>query len=62
VLDSRGKWQDKDAIELTEQALQLSEVVKLPKSKLGEDHPDMLMSMHNLAIRYCEARRLTEAL
>jgi hypothetical protein len=37
-------------------------VVELQKSKLGEDHPDMLASMHNLAIWYSEAGRRPEPL
>ena len=36
--------------------------MKLWKSKLGEDHPDTLRSMHNLANRYSEAGRPSEAL
>jgi hypothetical protein len=36
--------------------------VALRKSKLGEDHPDTLMSMHSLAISYSEAGRGAEAL
>ena len=45
------------------EALQLTEqVLKLHKSKLGEDHPDTLSSMHSLATCYSQARRQTEAL
>ncbi|MCJ1277133.1 hypothetical protein MMC21_004943 [Puttea exsequens] len=48
---------------LTRDALQLTErVVELRKSNLGENHPDTLTSMHNLAIRYSEAGRRAEAL
>ena len=36
--------------------------MELRKSKLGEDHPDTLASMHDLAIRYSEAGRRAEAL
>ncbi|KAI1615467.1 hypothetical protein EDD37DRAFT_498255 [Exophiala viscosa] len=54
VLAENG-W-TKDALPLTE------EVVELHKSKLGEDHPETLMSMHNLAIWYSEAGRRAEAL
>ena len=44
-------------------ALQLTETVwKMYKHKLGEDHPDTLMSMSNLANWYNEAGRRTEAL
>jgi hypothetical protein len=45
-----------DALELTEQ------VVQLRKTKLGEAHPDTLTSMHNLAVDYSEAGRRSEAL
>jgi hypothetical protein len=34
----------------------------LHKAKLGEDHPDTLQSMQNLAINYSEAGRRSEAL
>jgi predicted nuclease of restriction endonuclease-like RecB superfamily len=48
---------------LTQDALQLTEqVIKFYKSKLGEDHPDTLTSMHNLALGYSEAGRQAEAL
>ncbi len=41
----------------------MSEAVwKLYKNKLGDDHPDTLSSMKNLAIRYSEAGRRNEAL
>lgn len=47
----------------TKAALQLTEeVVRLQKSKHGEDHPNTLTSMNNLASRYSEAGRLGEAL
>jgi hypothetical protein len=46
----------KDALQLTE------EVLRLQKSKLGEDHPETLGSMANLANRYSEAGRRSEAL
>lgn len=36
--------------------------MELCQSELGEDHPDTLLSMHNLAIQYSEAGRLVEAL
>jgi hypothetical protein len=45
-----------DAVQLSEQVLQLR------KNKLGENHPDTLSSMGNLAIQYSEAGRRTEAL
>jgi hypothetical protein len=45
-----------DAVQLTE------DVVKLQKSKLGDDHPDTLLSMHNLAIEYRAAGRRADAL
>jgi hypothetical protein len=54
ILGENG-W-TRDALELTEQ------VVQLDKTKLGEDHPDTLHSMHNLAIYYNEAGRRSEAL
>lgn len=38
------------------------EVVKLGKTKLGEDHPNTLRSTNSLAIRYIEAGRLDEAI
>ena len=44
------------ALELTEQ------VVQLCKTTLGEEHPDTLTSMQNLAINYSEAGRRSEAL
>ena len=47
---------DTDALDLTEQAVQFRE------SKLGDEHPDILQSMHHLAIRYGEAGRKQEAL
>ena len=40
----------------------LEEVLQIQKNKLGEDHPDTLQSMGNLASRYSEAGRRTEAL
>jgi hypothetical protein len=40
------------------EALLLLEAVKLRKSKLGEDHPNTLKSMGNLASRYSEAASL----
>lgn len=44
-----------------EEALGLTEqVVALQKSKLGEDHPDTLMSIHELANLYSEAGQLEE--
>ena len=46
----------RDALGMTEQ------VVQLRKTKLGEDHPDTLCSMHNLAVWYSEAGRRPEAL
>jgi hypothetical protein len=36
--------------------------VKIRKEKLGEDHPDTLASMHNLAVQYSEVGRRAEAL
>src|SRR5437667_374896 len=45
------------------EALQLMEqVMYLQNIRLGEDHPDTLLSMYNLAILYSEARRQVEAL
>ena len=47
----------------TRDSVQLSEaVLKLRKNKLGEDHPNTLTSMANLANRYSEAGRRAEAL
>ena len=54
ILGENG-W-TRDSVRVTEA------VVKLQKNKLGEDHPDTLRSMHNLAIRYSEAGRREEAL
>ena len=51
-----GAGRQAEAIQLTEQ------VVKLRKSKLGDDHPDTLTSMHNLAVQYSEVGRRAEAL
>jgi len=46
-----------------QEALQLTEqVVEARKRTLGEEHPDTLRSMHNLAISYSEAGRRQEAL
>ncbi len=46
-----------------QEALQLMEqVVEANKRTLGEEHPDTLGSMHNLAIRYSEVGRRQEAL
>ncbi|KAK3170216.1 hypothetical protein OEA41_009602 [Lepraria neglecta] len=46
-----------------QEALQLTEqVVEANKRTLGEEHPDTLGSIHNLAIRYSEAGRRQEAL
>ncbi|KAF7510668.1 hypothetical protein GJ744_006034 [Endocarpon pusillum] len=41
----------RDAVQLTQQ------VVELRKSKLGDDHPDTLRSMHSLTIEHSEAGR-----
>jgi tetratricopeptide (TPR) repeat protein len=46
----------RDALQLTQQ------VVELRKSKLGEDHPEILGLMHNLAIWYSKTGRRDEAL
>jgi tetratricopeptide (TPR) repeat protein len=54
VLGENG-W-TRDAIRLTE------ELVELQESRLGADHPDTSLSMHNLAIQYSEAGRRAEAL
>ena len=54
ILGENGWIQD--AVQLVEQ------VVTLRKSKLGEDHPDTLSSLHNLANRYSETGRQDEAL
>ncbi|KAI9808253.1 MAG: hypothetical protein M1825_004710 [Sarcosagium campestre] len=46
-----------------EDALPLAaEVLTLQKSKLGEDHPDTLVSMHSLAFHYSLGGRQSEAL
>ena len=46
-----------------QEALQLSEqVVEARKNILGEEHLDALHSIHNLAIKYSEARRRQEPL
>ncbi|KIM95717.1 hypothetical protein OIDMADRAFT_133514, partial [Oidiodendron maius Zn] len=46
-----------------QEALQLIEtVVVARKWTLGEEHPDTLRSMHNLANRYSNAGRRQEAL
>ena len=40
----------------------MEKVVELQKSRLGEDHPDALRSMHSLANRYSNVGRGDEAL
>ncbi len=46
-----------------QEALQLTErVVEVRKRTLGEEHPDTLGSIHNLAISYSEAGERQKAL
>ena len=54
VYQENGRWQE---------ALQLTETVMAAcKRTLGEEHPDTLLSMHNLANRYSEVGQRQKAL
>ncbi|KAJ6025063.1 hypothetical protein N7540_005860 [Penicillium herquei] len=59
---NQGRWEEAKQLQVQEEAEQLEvQVMKTSKTKLGEDHPNTLGSIANLALTYSNQGRWEEA-